>query len=1059
MKKIILLACLSSVYGFLKAQDDYRSTANPYYWKNRKPVEGYWQQDVAYKIKAKLDDKTDIIEGSEELTYWNNSPDELGFVYFRLTQNAFQPGSYLDNQQKENKILPKYGRYEYIKLGTDVESVVSGGKTLKTELDNTILKVYLEEPLKSGQSISFNVKFKTYFDKGSTRRRMKLFNVDQYKHYDGVHWYPRLSVYDRKFGWTTDQHLGKEFYGDFGTYDVELSLPNNYVVEATGLLQNTQEVMPDSLRKKLDVKNFANKPLNQAASQIIKPDGTFKTYKYHAINVHDFAFTADPTYRIGEAEYKGVKCIAVVQEPHAAGWQNAASYTAKIIQTYSEDIGMYAYPKMVVADARDGMEYPMLTLDGGLDPDYHQLLAHEVGHNWFFGMVGNNETYRAALDEGFTQFLTSWCVEKLDGPVEPIKKDSSIWKSYSERYARPVLIRDKRVYNAYIADAVRDIDMPLNTHSDQFNGALEHGGGYRHVYYKTATMLYNLQYTLGDELFLKAMQHYFDQWKICHPYFEDFRNSIIQYTHVDLNWFFDQWLESTKHIDYSVASIKKDEKDDEYTITFKRKGSMQMPLDFQITANDDRKYDFHIPNDWFVKKTTATVLPRWIGWNNVQPVYKAHVKIPMGIDNVVIDTTRRLADINMLNNSHKFPSTLTFDSEIAGPPDRNRYELRARPDLWYNSYDGIKLGVHTEGGYLDYKHVFSLTIWFNTGMRQSHIPLHTGIVNKYENLSYNFTYQTGVEKFSRNTYLNVAAKSLEGLQSYSFGGKKTDDENRNTFYTYFKSMYRRDTTYLLYRSLWPKGRFNNTVNVGFEHLYKYFKGDGAINIAMKSTTLGSDYAYAAFSLTSINHNKLGKFDLNTRVFGQLGTGSSFAPESQLYLSGANPEEMMDNKFTRSRGFVDNSWLGYGASTNHFQMGGGLNLRGYAGYLAAQLDENDAVRYTYKGTSGASTSLELNFDRLFKFHPRAFRKWLKMETYVFADGGVINYNVFGESFALSDFRADAGLGTALTIKKWGPLTMAKPLTIRFDVPVWLSNAPAADKGNFKLRWVLGLNKSF
>jgi len=137
------------------------------------------------------------------------------------------------------------------------------------------------------------------------------------------------------------------------------------------------EVYPPELRKKLDVKNFATKPWNEAPS-VITPfvEGSFKTWKFHAENVHDFAWTADPNYRIGEAEWNGIKCYSLVQEPHAAGWQNAASYVAKIIKTFSEDFGMYTYHKMIAADARDGMEYPMLTLDGGYDPGYRGLFVH-----------------------------------------------------------------------------------------------------------------------------------------------------------------------------------------------------------------------------------------------------------------------------------------------------------------------------------------------------------------------------------------------------------------------------------------------------------------------------------------------------------------------------------------------------------------------------------------------------------------------------------------------------------------------------------------------------------
>ena len=241
---------------------------------------------------------------------------------------------------------------------------------------------------------------------------------------------------------------------------------------------------------------------------------------------------------------------------------------------------MYTYHKMIVADAQDGMEYPMLTLDSGSDPGYRGLLVHEIGHNWFFGQIGNNETYRAALDEGFTQFLTAWGLERIDGEemVRPISNNK-----YIANHTKPLHPRDRSVYYSYIKDATKNNTPQLNTHSDDFDSAIGHGGGYRHVYYKTAAMLYNLQYVLGDELFLKALKNYFNTWKFAHPYFEDFRKSVIEYTNVDLNWFFDQWLETTKDIDYSVKSAKKLKGSDElFEITFERKAEMQMPIDFTV---------------------------------------------------------------------------------------------------------------------------------------------------------------------------------------------------------------------------------------------------------------------------------------------------------------------------------------------------------------------------------------------------------------------------------------------------------------------------------------------
>ena len=148
---------------------------------------------------------------------------------------------------------------------------------------------------------------------------MTVFDAFGYKHYNGVHWYPRICVYDAKFGWTKDQHLGKEFYGNFGCYDVELTFASNFIVDATGFLLNREEVLNKELREKLDVKNFKDKPWNSQPSIIIPyKKGDKKVWKYHAENVHDFAFTADPTYRIGEAKWKDKVCYSLVQEPHAS---------------------------------------------------------------------------------------------------------------------------------------------------------------------------------------------------------------------------------------------------------------------------------------------------------------------------------------------------------------------------------------------------------------------------------------------------------------------------------------------------------------------------------------------------------------------------------------------------------------------------------------------------------------------------------------------------------------------------------------------------------------------
>lgn len=1064
MKYPFILFCilLSTVtfsqtkYDPLTTPNTYNQADNPNYWKNKAPA-GYWQQDVHYTIKANVDETKDIIDASEELVYWNNSPDDLNELYFHLYQNAFIPNSYCSELHQQNNKAIAYGNYEKKGLGTVVKNLKVDGKSVETILDNTILKVILNEPLKSGDKITINMDFKTYFDTGSLRRRMKTFNAFGNTHYDGVLWYPRIAVYDKKFGWTKDQHLGKEFYGDFGTFDVELTFASNYVVEATGALQNRDEVMPADLREKLDIKNFADKAWNSPPSIIIPYDSlSRKTWIYHAENVHDFAFTADPTYRIGEVEWNGIRAISLVQEPHASRWQNAAEFAAKVIQVFSEDIGMYVYNKIIVADARDGMEYPMITLDSGSDPGYRGLLAHEIGHQWFYAQVGSNETYRAALDEGFTQFLTAWALTKIDGENLVREKPSS---KYGQRFTKDVKALDSRVYYAYLRDATKYNDPALNTHSDDFGSALGHGGGYRHVYYKTGAMLYNLQYVLGDELFIEAMQHYFQKWKMAHPYFEDFREAIIEYTKVDLNWFFDQWLETSKTIDYSIDNIEKTTEDN-FEVTFERKGEMQMPIDFSVFANDGKEHKFHIPNHWFIKNTDATVLDKWHAWGKLYPKYTASINIPSGIDYVVIDPSQRLADRYMLNNVSKVPMDVDFDSKIWNMPNWKKYELNARPDLWWNNYDGVKVGLHFNGDYMNYHHKIDANIWLNTGILQDY-QYYDSYKNEYNPFSYRFNYNTGLDKFSKHTDMTLHSRMLDGLNLNKIQLKKYDYSKKNLFYAGFKSMYRANISDLRYTNykVWENDKFNNIASFGWTHSYSYKGGKGNINLELTSSSVGSDYDYSKVVLTSIHKSKLGKLQLNTRIFGQYGSGSNWAGESKLNLAGANSEELMENKFTRSQGFIPNEWLGYDNTTNHFHMGGGLNLRGYTGYFSPEINANGDNVSSYQGESGVSISAELEIQKILPI----IKNQSKLKTYLFADAGIINTTeITSENYkdAFSNLRSDAGIGIALTLNKWGALQMVKPLTLRVDFPFFLNRYPYVDEGNIQTnRFVVGIGRTF
>ncbi len=1030
------------------------------YWKNRKPNAAYWQQDVHYTINAVIDDTKDEISGEETLEYFNNSPDELTTVYFHLYQNAFQPNSYAHALNEVNAEDTKFGQYEAKNMGTLIEEFKFEGSPIKFRIDNTILIAELPKPIASGASVKFNIKFKTYWDNGSMRRRFKLFTPDgKNKHYDGVHWYPRICVYDRKFGWETDQHLGKEFYGDYGVYDVSLTFPSNYVVEATGLLTNASEAMPADLRSKIDIANYS-KPYNPNEKTSLKPVGgrvptgyTYtierngnKTWKYHAENVHDFAFTADPTYRIAETEWNGIKCIALAQEQNAAEWYPTSAFVAKVVEIYSTDFGMYGYPKIVAADARDGMEYPMITLNGGNWPGHQYVIAHEVGHNWFFGMIGNNETYRAMLDEGFTQFLTSWSIKRFN--KMPIKASA-----YDEQ----------SVYNGYLNDALNKNDATLNTHSDDFSSALGHGGGYRHVYYKTATMLYNLQYVLGDELFIKSMQHYFNKWKFAHPYPDDFRQAIIEYSKVDLNWFFDQWMETTKSIDYEIVSAKrilKNQSDGKYkyAIKFERKGEMQMPLDITITDVNGKKYEYLIPNTYFAKNEGRQVLKVWKGWGLLNTTYTDTVTLDNKLQLICIDTSQRLADIYRIDNvmkkggSYVLPMKFKWNKGIAQTPSFNFRNFSARPDVWFNAVDGVKIGANVHFEYAKVKHVLDFSMWYNSGL---------GAEKPYNSeqrlpLSYKLLYRNLV---GRDAYIFWDTRILDGIFYDNLGFEKSFGQNKFTFRYKSISLIDKQGVYWPYlNSTSRENKANSSLNIDYQRTYKYKKGNGVINSSLRGNGLSKDYSYGSFKVEVINNNRLGKFDIKTRWFMQHIEGSNIPEEVMLNLAGANMEDLLESKFTRSRGFIPEQWLGYGATTNHFHMGGGLNLRGYAGYLAPVVQDN--LQYNmYRGNGGMSASVEIDFDRLVKFKPKVLRNFLKMDVYAFGDAGILyNSNLSTENI-VSPLRMDAGIGSAISIYRWGKRNLIQPLTLRFDMPFILNTKPYNDKDFIQTRWVVGIGRSF
>ena len=368
------------------------------------------------------------------------------------------------------------------------------------------------------------------------------------------------------------------------------------------------------------------------------------------------------------------------------------------------------------------------------------------------------------------------------------------------------------------------------------------------------------------------------------------------------------------------------------------------------------------------------------------------------------------------------------------------------------------------GGYMNHHHLFNATGWFNTGSLQE-----KSITSRnYDNYSYRLNYNTNLDNITLNSRLKLNSQFLAGLYTNKISIEQSDRNGKNKIKIDLLSLYRTNDHYLiniaenrlepeLYRRTKNK-RINNRIDINIEHKYKYTHGNGKLNLAIKSSTLGSAYDYNILSFTAKNNNQLDKLKITTRAFLQIGSGSYWATESKLFLAGANTEEMMNSKFTRTHGFVPVDYLSYDYTTNHFHSGGGLNLRGYTGYLCPEFNTDGSIAsFDYSGTSGASFNTEIDFSY---YLPYSIRK-NNIDAYLFADAGIItSNNLTKENYknSFSELRADAGIGFTYTFDNFGPLEKVKPIIIRLDMPLFLNRAPA-DDDFIQLRWLIGINRAF
>lgn len=587
----------------------------------------YYQQSAKYKMDIDIDAQNFTYQGNQTLTYINNSPDELKVVYFHLYWNAFKPNSMMDQRVQSqgkngdsrlqtNSVSRLASIPKEEEGAQNIHWIKQNGKDLKFEIQETIMKVELNTPIKPNSSTTFTMEWDAVIPQQIRRSgRNNREGIDM----SMTQWYPKIAEYDYD-GWATFDYIGREFHAPFADFEVNIKIDKDYIIGAGGTLENPLEV----------------KGYDQNAN--IKSDSKNKaTWKWTAKNILDFAFAADRDYTVESFTIlDGPKIYYVYQKSEKTQlWEESKPYVTKFFQLMNATLGRYAYPSYAFIQGGDGgMEYGMCTLmlgEGRTLEGLVGLMVHEGGHSWNQQMLAYNESVRPWMDEGFTSYYDDLIMHQLFPPKEPV--------------ANPFVNSIK----SYVNFTKTGKEEPAVWLADHHDG----GNAYSIAsYVKGEVFLVQLGYIVGEQNLSLIMKEFFNQWKMKHPAERDFLHIAQKTSGMDLKWFQHYWINTTKTIDYAIKNVKYEA--NSTTITLENKGSIPMPIVFSILTKDKKVVNYQIPMSmthvWKTKDIYGdfNTLDYW-KWTQKEYTFT----IPYNksqISALGIDFSQRLADVNPEDN-------------------------------------------------------------------------------------------------------------------------------------------------------------------------------------------------------------------------------------------------------------------------------------------------------------------------------------------------------------------------------------------------------------------------
>ena len=649
----------------------------------------YFQQKVDTYIDVELDDENHILRGFEKMVYYNNSSLNLDKIIIHLWPNAYKNSNTNLAKQKYSDGSTSFKYAESIDLGyIDSLDFKVNGEIVKWQFLNEqidISELLLTKPLKPGDSIIITTPFRVKIPSGKFSR---LGHIGQ--SYQITQWFAKPAVFDKN-GWHPMSYLDQgEFFSEFGNYDVSITVPKNYVLMATGDLQNKEEL--EFLNEKAELTSQLIKENKLAVRDSLgRKDMSFpkssvekKTLRFIQKNVHDFAWFTDKRYHVlkGEVNVNNRKITswALFTNNEAKLWRRSIEYINDATRYFSKWVGEYPYNHVTAVDgtisAGGGMEYPNITVIGssGDSKSLETVIVHEVGHNWYYGILGSNERDNAWMDEGLNTYIEIRYMEEKYPNGYFRKKDST--QNKSRGISLNIPMEEKELQHiAYQFNASRNYDQPLKMGSKDFT-QMNYGAM---VYCKTGIGFHYLKAFLGEALFDNCMNEYFNQWKFKHPNPNDIKIVFENVSKENLDWFFEDYIKTTKKTDYSLKKVSKIN-DQEYLIKLKNVTGYNSPIPVQM-INDSNEI---ISEKWingFKKDTTF--------------VYKTSVKpsrIAMDYDVITTDYNYK-NHIAKANGIFKFYKPIKFKFLPVSINNNKENLIYYSPIIAGNAYDKTMVGL------------------------------------------------------------------------------------------------------------------------------------------------------------------------------------------------------------------------------------------------------------------------------------------------------------------------------------------------------------------------------